>query len=317
MNSHPVLDGLAGAGVRMGLGRMRDFLASCGNPQSAAPVFHVGGTNGKGSVCHLLSAILHAHGQRVGTHTSPHLQSVNERIVIDGVPLGDDALSELVSRMNSRRLAWARASLPPEEAWPLTYFEFTVACAFQAFADARVDHMVMEVGMGGRLDATNVVSPVATAIVTVGLDHCAELGNDHAAIAGEKAGIIKPGVPIVVGPLPAEALQVVRSVAAEVNAPLHVWGVDFDAFGSSDLFRYAGKRVHDGLRLSLLGDHQVVNAAVALRLLEVAGIEVSSDDIGRALAAVTHPGRLEWLGPDLLLDGAHNPAGATTLASYC
>jgi dihydrofolate synthase/folylpolyglutamate synthase len=152
--------------------------------------------------------------------------------------------------------------------------------------------------------------------VTVGLDHCAELGNDHAAIAGEKAGIIKPGVPVVVGPIPADAMQVIRSVAAERAAPLHVWSEDFDAFGTTDAFRYNGRRTLEGLRLSMLGDHQVVNAAVALRMLEVAHLDLDPEVLARGLAGTTHPGRLEWLGPDLLLDGAHNPAGAVTLATY-
>jgi dihydrofolate synthase / folylpolyglutamate synthase len=316
MISHPVLDGIAAAGVRMGLGRMRGFLADCGHPEGAAPVFHVGGTNGKGSVCLMASALLQAAGRRVGTHTSPHLQQLNERFLLDGRPISDEALTRLIEAMDVRRKAWAREALPPEEAWPLTYFEFTVACAFQAFAEARVDHMVIEVGMGGRLDATNVVAPEVTAIVTVGLDHCAELGNDEAAIAGEKAGIIKPGVPIVVGRIPGDALQVIRSVAAERGAPLHVLGKDFDAFGTSEQFRYAGAQSHEGLRLGMLGDHQVVNAAVALRMLEVAGFTLTTGQVHEALSRVAHPGRLEWLAPNLLLDGAHNPAGASTLANY-
>ncbi len=316
MISHPVLDRLAGAGVRMGLGRMRDFLAFCGHPERAGRVFHVGGTNGKGSTCHMLDSMLREHGRTVGTHTSPHLEAVNERIILNGEPIADEALTALIERADALRLAWAAEALPLGEEWPLTYFEFTVACAFLAFAEAGVQDMVMEVGMGGRLDATNVVAPEATAIVTVGLDHCAELGNDHASIAGEKAGIIKPGVPVVVGPLPAEALQVIRSVAAERNAPLHVWGTDFDAFGDSNGFRYAGRRTHDGLRLGLLGDHQVVNAAVALRMLEVANVELTPEAIALGLERATNPGRLEWLRPNLLIDGAHNPAGAIPLASY-
>lgn len=316
MISHPVLDALAGAGVRMGLGRMRDFLAFIGHPERHGRVFHVGGTNGKGSTCHMLSSVLRAHGRTVGLHTSPHLEAVNERFVVNGEPLDDASLNRLIARADTLRRAWAEAGLPPDEEWPLSYFEFTVACAFLAFAEAQVDDVVLEVGMGGRLDATNVVNSAATAIVTIGLDHCTELGSDHAAIAGEKAGIIKPGVPIVVGPLPAEALQVVRSVAAERNAPLHVWGRDFDAFGDSGQFRYVGARTFDGLRLGLLGDHQVINAAVALRLLEVANVELDADKVAAGLAEASNPGRLEWLRPNLLIDGAHNPAGAVPLASY-
>ncbi len=316
MISHPVLDRLAGAGIRLGLGRMRDFLGSLDHPERRYPVLHVGGTNGKGSVSRMLGRMLGAAGLRVGVHTSPHLQHVNERFLVDDVPLDDARLEALIARMDQARGAWARAALPPDEAWPLTYFEFTVACAFQAFADAAVDAAVVEVGMGGRLDATNVVTPRVCAIVTVGLDHCDELGRDHAAIAGEKAGIIKPGVPVVVGPLPAPALGVIRSVAAAQGAPLHVWGHDFDAHGTAEEFRYVGGRTLSGLSTSLLGDHQVVNAAVALRMLEVAGLPVDEGHLRAGLAHTRHAGRLEWLAPDLLVDGAHNPDGATTLASY-
>ncbi len=316
MISHPVLDRLAGAGIRLGLGRMRDFLASLDHPEARYPVLHVGGTNGKGSTCRLLGAMLRAEGQRVGVHTSPHLQAVNERIRLGGVPLSDAELVAVIERVDAARLAWARRTLPADEAFPLTYFEFTVACAFLAFAEAQVDVAVVEVGMGGRLDATNVVSPRATAIVSVGLDHCEELGWDIASIAGEKAGIIKTGVPVVVGPMPAEALAIVRAVAAERAAPLHVWGHDFEAFGDVSSFRYAGSSTLDGLALGLAGDHQVVNAGVALRVLEVAGLAVSSRAMRDGLAEARHPGRLEWLAPDVLADGAHNPDGATTLANF-
>lgn len=316
MKGTPVLDALAGAGIRLGLARMRDFLASLGNPEAAYPVLHVGGTNGKGSVARLLGASLQAAGRRVGVHTSPHLQDINERVLLDGKPIGDAALLEIIARMDTARRDWARTALAPDDAFPLTYFEFTVACAFQAFADASVDVAVVEVGMGGRLDATNVVAPRVAAIVTIGLDHCDELGRDHASIAGEKAGIIKPGVPIVVGPLPAAALQVIRSVARERGAPLSVWGEDFEAFGSAESFRYAGRHALEGLALGLLGDHQVINAGVALRILELSGLDVGERAVREGFALARNPGRLEWLAPDLLVDGAHNPAGATTLANY-
>ncbi len=316
MISHPVLDRLAGAGIRLGLSRMRDFLGTLDHPEQRYPVLHVGGTNGKGSTCRLLDAMLGASGQRVGVHTSPHLQVVNERIRVGAVPLSDAELGAVIQRIDTARLEWARRTLPSDEAFPLTYFEFTVACAFEAFARANVDIAVIEVGMGGRLDATNVVSPRATAIVSIGLDHCEELGWDIASIAGEKAGIIKAGVPVVVGPLPGEALAIIRAVAAERAAPLHVWGHDFEAFGDVSSFRYAGGSTLDGLSLGLAGDHQVVNAGVALRVLEVTGLAVSPLAMREGLAAARHAGRLEWLAPDLLADGAHNPDGATTLANF-
>lgn len=315
MKSHPILDELAGAGIRLGLGRMRDFLASQGNPESQFPVLHVGGTNGKGSVCRILGSILQANGLSVGVHTSPHLQSVNERIRVDGKMISDADLLALIGRLDEARRVWAAEALPLDS-FPLTYFEFTVAAAYQYFADREVQVAVIEVGMGGRLDATNVCSPVATAIVGVGLDHCDELGYDVASIAGEKAGIIKPGIPVVTGPMPAEALQVIRSVAAERGAPLSVWGVDFEGYGESGSFRYRGHREMGGLVCGLSGDHQVVNAAVALRMLEVGGFAVVDEALRQGLAGVRHPGRLEWLASDLLVDGAHNPDGANALSAY-
>jgi len=181
-----------------------------------------------------------------------------------------------------------------------------------------VDAAVIEVGMGGRLDATNVVAPCVTAIVTVGLDHTEHLGPDHASIASEKAGILKAGVPAVIGPISHEALVVIRAVAAERGAPLKLYGDDFHATGSSDGFRYSGANGIDGLKLSLAGDHQVVNAAVALCIVEALpeSLRVPEDAIRLGLANARNRGRLEWLAPDVLVDGAHNPDGAGVLAGY-
>lgn len=320
MKDHPVLAGIAGAGIRMGLGRMRAFMRYLGDPQLAYPTIHIAGTNGKGSVAHMVGAMLRAEGLRVGVHTSPHLQHANERVIVDGAPISDPAFDRLIAKVDDARLAWAREELPPDDAFPLTYFEFTVAAAFVAFAEAKVDVAVVEVGMGGRLDATNVLAPAVTSIVTVGLDHCDQLGHDVAAIAGEKAGILKSGVPAVVGPLPFSAMQVVRAVARERGVPLYAWGEDFEAWGSTGDFRFrspGGSR--EGLATNLAGDHQVANAGVALRIVEcfAASIRPIGDTAVRAgLTMATNPGRIEWLAADVLVDGAHNPDGAAAFASF-
>lgn len=319
MNHHPVLDPLAMAGVKMGLSRMRDFLGYLGNPHLAAPVVHVAGTNGKGSVTRMVGAMLEAQGYKVGITTSPHLQHINERIRIGSRPIDDATLDALLYRLRDARDAWAADALGPDEPLPLTWFELSIAAAWQHFADERVDVSVVEVGMGGRLDATNVCEPALTAIVTVGLDHTDHLGPDHASIAGEKAGIVKKGVPLVTGPLPHEAMQVIRSVAAERGAPLHAWGADFHAAGTPEDFVFHSPRgERSGLRLALAGDHQVVNAGVALRLTELLpeALAVGEDAMRVGLTKAYNRGRLEWLAPDLLVDGAHNPDGATVLASF-
>lgn len=323
----------------MGLERMRGFLATIGNPHLRYPVIHVAGTNGKGSVCRMVGAMLAAEGYKVGITTSPHLQYINERIRVysgagPATPISDADLDSVICRIRDARDIWAKDALSPDEPMPLTWFEFSIAAAFQHFADANVDIAVVETGMGGRLDATNVVHPLLTAVITIGLDHTDHLGPDHASIAAEKAGILKRGVPVVIGPLPKTALSVVRAQAREMQAKSYEWGEQFAGWGSSDGAAHADStntEVHvrttladqtsterSGLELGLPGDHQIVNAAVACQLIDLLpeGLRVSDNAARIGLAAVRNRGRLEWLAPDLLVDGAHNPDGASTLARY-
>jgi dihydrofolate synthase/folylpolyglutamate synthase len=319
MKDHPVLAQLAAAGMRLGLPRMRAFLAHLGDPHLAYPTIHIGGTNGKGSVSRMVGAMLEAEGYRVGITTSPHLQHVNERIRVGSQPISDADLDALLRRLDTGALAWARRELAPHDKFPLTWFELSIAAAFTHFADVKVDVAVIEVGMGGRLDATNVVEPVVSSIVTIGLDHTAELGPDHASIAGEKAGIFKRGVPAVIGPMSNEAMAVIRSVAAERGTPLSLYGENFHVSGSTDALGYRSDRAErEGLKLGLLGDHQMVNAAVALRIVDLLprDLSISDDAVRVGLAEVRNRGRLEWLAPNLLVDGAHNPDGATVLANF-
>jgi len=339
VRTHPILDPLTMAGVKMGLERMRGFLATIGNPHLRYPVIHVAGTNGKGSVCRMVGAMLAAQGYKVGITTSPHLQHINERIRVysgegPATPISDADLDDVIRRIRDARDLWAQEALGPNEPMPLTWFEFSIAAAFQHFADAQVDVAVVETGMGGRLDATNVVHPLLTAVVTIGLDHTDHLGPDHASIAAEKAGIIKRGVPVVIGPLPKAALSVVRAQARDMQAPSYEWGEQFAGWGSSDGAAHADSsstEVHvrttlvdqttterSGLALGLPGDHQIVNAAVACQLIDLLPdrLRVSDNAVRIGLAAAKNRGRLEWLAPDLLVDGAHNPDGASTLARY-
>lgn len=340
MRNHPILDPLTMAGVKMGLERMRGFLDSIGNPHLRYPVIHVAGTNGKGSVCRMVGAMLAAQGYTVGITTSPHLQHINERIRVCRAPgdagaIPDADLDAVLHRIRDARDVWAQDALGPDEPMPLTWFELSIAAAFLYFAEQKVDVAVVETGMGGRLDATNVVAPLVTAIVTVGLDHTDHLGPDHASIAAEKAGIIKPGVPVVVGPLPRAALSVVRAQAHDRGAPIWGWGEALAGWSAGDGRAPTGapsaEDVHvrttrpdgsiverGGLALGLEGAHQIVNAAVACQIVDLLPptLAVGEDAVRSGLAAARNRGRLEWLAPDLLVDGAHNPDGATVLAQY-
>jgi len=322
--THPVLQRLVGAGIRLGLERVEAFLHELGDPHLAVPVVHVAGTNGKGSTCAFLESALVAGGKRVGVFTSPHLQHVNERIRIQGRPIDDATLSALLEEVVSRARVWATDALPHlgVEEQPLTYFEAMTAAAFLHLSRCDLDVAVIEVGLGGRLDATNVVSASVSAITSVGLDHCDKLGPDHASVAAEKAGILRRDVPAVIGPLSREALAVVRSMAGERGTPLWVAGAQFRTGGSADTFSWED----DELRLAELssglpGHHQVENAGVAIAALRLLGrqhpsLAVSEAALRHGLAHAMNPGRCEWLSSNLLVDGAHNVEGARRLADY-
>jgi dihydrofolate synthase/folylpolyglutamate synthase len=293
---HAYLDALQPLAMRFGLERMERALDGLGHPERCYPVLHVGGTNGKGSTCAMAAAALAAAGHRVGLYTSPHLQAFNERIQVAGAPIDDGDLARAIDEV--------RAACPWHEAGPggerLTYFEFATLAALVHFARARVSVAVLEVGLGGRFDATNAVLPRVAAVARIGLDHTQLLGDTVEAIAREKAGIFKPGVPAVAHAVqPPGALEVLRAEAARRGAPFQVAPAS-----------YAGP-------LALRGPHQQGNAglaAAALRLLAGAGVPVPEEAIARGLAAARWPGRLEEVA-GVLLDGAHNPDGAAALAA--
>lgn len=292
--------------VVLGLERMREALEELGHPELQLLAVQVAGTNGKGSTCAFLEAVLRAAGHRVGLYTSPHLVSVNERIQVGGVAIDDDALGTGVVEVLRRAPAAADA----------TYFELGTLVALEHFARCRVDVAVLEVGLGGRLDATTAARPRVTAVTRVGLDHTEFLGETVAAIAREKAAIFRKGTPAVVSNQPPEAREVIEACAAAAGAPLLLEDRDFslDALG-----RYRGPSlVLEGLALGLHGEHQHHNAAVAVtcaHLLEAQGLEVGAESIRTGLRRTRWPGRLEQIPghPPLLLDGAHNEDGATAL----
>jgi dihydrofolate synthase/folylpolyglutamate synthase len=295
--------------VVLGLERMQAALEELGHPERQLPAVHVAGTNGKGSTCAMVDAVLRASGFRVGLYTSPHLVRFNERIRLGGQDIDDAALGSRLLQVLQRSPTAAS----------LTYFELGTLVAFFHFAEEGVDFAVLETGLGGRLDATSTCLPRATAVTRVGLDHMELLGETLSAIAKEKAGIFRAGVPAVVAEQREEALEVLSAEAGRLGAPLLREGVDFTLVPDSGHLTYQhGTRRLTGLQLGLGGAHQRHNAAVALALLDVlsdAGADIPDEARRRGLREVRWPGRLEEVpgAPLLLLDGAHNPDGMEVL----
>ncbi len=298
------------------LGRMRQLAESLGNPQQSYPVIHVAGTKGKGSVAALCASALLASGRRVGFYSSPHLQDYAERIQINGQNIPHADLVAFVEKMK-----------PQIEAIPaLTTFEITTALAFLYFAAQKVDVAVIEVGLGGRLDATNIVMPVVSVITSLSFDHTNLLGNTLAQIAAEKGGIIKPGVPLVSSPQKEEARLVLEKIAAERSSRMILVGRDYLYIPLSHSLDGQELQVRPAdatarpvtLSISLLGEHQVENAATAYAALQVAhsaGVTIDDEAIRKGFAAAEWPGRFEILrkNPPVVVDSAHNRDSALRL----
>ncbi len=301
------------------LDRIAAFTELLGDPQHAYPVIHLTGTNGKTSTSRMVDTLLRAMGLRTGRFTSPHLESMTERISIDGEPLSEEAF---VAAFND--VAPYTHLVDESEAHPLSFFETVVGMAYAAFADAPVDAAVVEVGMGGSWDATNVADGTVAVVLPIGIDHDRYLGSDEVSIAREKAGIIKPGATAVL----AEQSEAVRDIllerCAEVGATAKWEGVDFGvgsrvpAVGGQMLSLQGLRGTYDEVFLPLYGAHQAGNAAIALAAVEAfAGGEdpLDGDLVREAFAQVTSPGRLEVVrrSPTIVLDAAHNPHGAAAL----
>jgi dihydrofolate synthase/folylpolyglutamate synthase len=292
------------------LDRMQDALDLRGRPERRFRSLHVAGTNGKGSTAAMLEAVLRAGGWRTGLYTSPHLRDFAERMRAGGLAIPHETMADLVAEL---RDVLDRARIE------LTQFEFTTLVAFEWFARIGVELAVVEVGLGGRLDATNVIEPLVAGITSIGRDHEAFLGSDLAGIAREKAGVAKPGVPLVVGPVAAGIEAVVAVVARDVGAPLVAVQRESTLEVRPDGLAYRGPGVGwDGIRLALDGDFQRQNAQTALTMLAVvrATVPLRADAVRRGLAATWWPGRLARIGdtPEILADGAHNPDGVAALA---
>jgi dihydrofolate synthase/folylpolyglutamate synthase len=316
------LFGLQKHGIKFGLANSVRLMELLGDPHRRFRSLHVAGTNGKGSTAAFLAGVLRAAGYRTGLYTSPHLVNFAERIRVDGMPIAEDRVVELAERVRRRY-----QELPPSgsgEAMSPTFFEVTTAMAFAHFAEAGVDVAVVEAGMGGRLDSTNVITPLVSVITNIDLEHTEFLGATLGQIAAEKAGIIKAGVPVVTGVVQTEAVRVIEGEAARQGAPVYRMPKDFSAErtspGPPQRFNYRGIDANfPDLTVSLLGRHQVGNACLAAAAVECAvraGVRVPESALRSGLASAAWEGRLELLArePDLYVDGAHNPASAAVLA---
>jgi dihydrofolate synthase/folylpolyglutamate synthase len=273
---------------------MERLLAAMGNPERSLRCLHVAGTNGKGSVCAFAESVLRASGYSTGLYTSPHLVRFAERIRINGTEVDEFQIAEGIARLKHATEGWPEAEMP-------TYFELVTALAFDLFARANLDVIVLETGLGGRLDATNTAPKLACAITPIGLDHMEWLGPTLGAIAREKAGILRPGIPVVTSRQEPEAMISLQETADALGLALQV-----------------AEKLQDQYSLGLAGPHQRENAAVALALIRAGGFALSGEAVAKGLAGVFWPGRFQRLsygGRDLVLDGAHNLHAARRLAA--
>lgn len=300
-------------GIKLGLSTIKTILTGLQNPQNSFRSIHVAGTNGKGSIASLLAAILKEAGYTVGLYTSPHLVRFNERICINGTPISDAevvACYEAVKRVH------------PGDRDP-TFFEYTTAMALYEFGRQKVDWAVIETGMGGRLDATNIISPAITIISNISLEHQSYLGRTIALIAREKGGIIKRNTPVITGATQKNAIAVLKEIAKTRSAPFYRRGDAFRVRKSRPgTFTYWGlKKTWRNLRVNLPGEHQLINAALALAACEILGngtADIPDEAIRTGLTTNSWPGRLEIVSasPLVILDGAHNRVAAQNLAKY-
>lgn len=296
------------SGVKLGIERMKVLVEKLGHPEKQFKSIHIAGTNGKGSCAAMLASIYQKHGYKVGMNTSPHLEFFNERIQINGNPISNQDLLDLVVEI--------RKILGDEET---TFFEFTTAIAFLYFARQKVDIAIIEVGLGGRLDATNVITPNLTVITSIDLDHTRILGSTLKEIAIEKAGIIKSGVPLVCGELRPDLQDMFKEICREKKSAFHLREFDYQ-LTRSGLFGQCFIIEGIGYTLGLLGEHQIENALTVLKCVQVMNNElyVSKESIDLGLLEAKWPGRLQVYSynPLVIMDGAHNGSGMNYLCKF-
>lgn len=316
-NTIEYLYGLRKHGMKFGLDNIRRLMSALGEPHKAFSSIHVAGTNGKGSTSAMIESLLRTNGTGTGLYTSPHLVSFTERIRVNGQEISEDAVIELAGEV--RKVVSGIEDFSP------TFFEVVTAMAFLHFKRMKVEWAVVEAGMGGRLDATNIILPEVSVITSIGMDHSEFLGDTLEAIAREKAGIIKQGVPLVAADQRPEVMGVIKQRCDESGAPLFKYNSDFSSelalTGTAAIsLHYRGSREYRDVGLSLAGEHQIINAALAIKAVELVSEKYPEMDcdIRKGLSKVAWPGRLEMIkeNPPVLIDGAHNPHAAAALSSY-
>lgn len=309
------LYGLQKHGIKLGLTNTKELMNMLGRSHDSFRSIHIAGTNGKGSTATAVSSILVKSGLRVGLFTSPHLVSFTERISINGRPISESDVIETAHMLREKVYA---TDLNP------TFFEIVTAMAFYYFSRNNVDWAVVETGLGGRLDATNVLHPDVTVITNIGIDHCEFLGNNISDITNEKAGIIKPGVPLVTASLNEDVIKQLSGIACELGSEIHIYGRDFrglitDMDDRHISISYEGYRDYHNLTVPLSGEYQLYNMCTAIRVCEILrekGLSLSGPSIKSGLQDIHLQGRLEWVSqtPPILIDCAHNPDAARSLA---
>jgi dihydrofolate synthase/folylpolyglutamate synthase len=306
-------------GQKLGLGTTQYLLRLMGDPQKSLRFIHIAGTNGKGSVAAMLHAVLYRAGYKTGLYTSPHLVSFCERFQINGQPIAEADVVRLVEQLKP---LLESVAAHPEFRAP-TFFEAVTAVALQYFYEQKTDVVIWETGLGGRLDATNVVTPLASVITNIAFDHTQYLGETLPQIAREKCGIIKPGVPVVTASVAEEVLRVIRATATAQGCPLTIVGQEVHATRLSEdeqgqRVELTGTRQDYGpVTIPLLGAHQTINCATAIAALEASGLPVTPQPVFEGLPQTTWPGRFQIVNhhPTVVLDGAHNAAAAERLAA--
>lgn len=307
-------------GFNFGLGRIQELLKRVGNPEQELNVVHIGGTNGKGSTTNMVAKILVEAGYRVGVFTSPHLHDYRERITISGEMIPKEEVTSLIRTLRPHLEEMVREGMEHP-----TEFEVNTAMALMYFASQKVDLVILEVGLGGSIDSTNVVNPLISVITNVGIDHMDYLGNTYEEIAQVKAGIIKPNSITITAANRPEVLGVIQEKAKAVGSPLKIvvkdvrWEIHRQEEGEQEFHLFGLRNEYKNLRTQMVGDHQVVNAATAVTICETLkyeyGYKIESEDIYAGLGKAFWPGRLELLSkePKVLIDGAHNVDGAQSL----